>query len=665
MELSYDHSSVIIGCIVHSVAFGEIDIIDHGAIIYSKDDGIIQRVINLQTHPELSVLFSGFPKDRVQDYTGKLIIPGFVDAHCHAPQYVFTGTGMDLPLLLWLEKYTFPCEARFSDTSFARKAYEKSIKRHLKCGTTFASYFATIHTDACKVLVDVIHSVGQRALVGKVSMDRNSPDFYVEETKDGCVLAEEFAEYVLSLTEVGRDFVTKINQKPITVGTVEQMIKPSDSSQSLGLTDCESVYTASSPFVAPMNAPIQTRRPRGMTEMSEYTLSYSQHGGDSWLDSSSHSVGTPRALQLQLPIDVMKNGFVSTKVNTLTLMNSTVTPLVMPCITPRFVPTCTGEMMQKLGDIARKYALPVQSHMSESVNEIEWVAELHPDCPTYAQVYEKYGLLHENVHMAHCCNCPPEELAVLKRTGASVVHCASSNFMLSSGVMDVREFLEEGIKVALGTDVAGGYSPSMLDAIRQSIVASRVKGFDHKVYKPPQPLMEQHHLERSLSYAECNQFYTEEDFPNGHPDDGSKPVSVAQVNLQHPATAAIVSCTDCSTDGITPSPSSIRLTDSTDSLSVDDTTSSPPSPTPYRSLNYCEAFHLATVGGAEVLGMGDVIGNFKRGKKLDCLIIDVDAQDGPIDLFGEETNLQKFEKFLFLGDDRNIQNVIVDGRLVI
>jgi guanine deaminase len=74
---------------------------------------------------------------------------------------------------------------------------------------------------------------------------------------------------------------------------------------------------------------------------------------------------------------------------------------------------------------------------------------------------------------------------------------------------------------------------------------------------------------------------------------------------------------------------------------------------------------LATVGGAEVLGMGDVVGNFKRGKKLDCLVIDVDTAGGPIDLFGDETNLQKFEKFLFLGDDRNIQNVLVDGRVVI
>lgn len=100
-------------------------------------------------------------------------------------QYVFAGTGMDLPLLQWLEKYTFPCESRFSDLEFARVAYEKSVKRHLKYGTTFASYFATIHSSAARVLVDVITTCGQRAHVGKVSMDRNSPSFYIEDTSRG------------------------------------------------------------------------------------------------------------------------------------------------------------------------------------------------------------------------------------------------------------------------------------------------------------------------------------------------------------------------------------------------------------------------------------------------------------------------------------------------
>ncbi|KAJ1412697.1 hypothetical protein B484DRAFT_335729 [Ochromonadaceae sp. CCMP2298] len=245
----------LLGSFVHSVSFGEIEMIENGLMIYLVN-GTIEALLDLDTTPFDRSLLAHLD---VTDYTGKIIMPGFVDAHVHAPQYVFSGTGMDLPLLAWLEKYTFPAEARFSDTDFARLAYSRSIKRHLKCGTTFASYFATIHQPAGKVLVDVLQAVGQRAFVGKVSMDRNSPDFYIEQTQKGCSDAEEFARYVLG-----------------------------------------------------------------------------------------H------------------------------LLNLPCCPLVMPCVTPRFVPTCTGEMMGSLGRLGAKYGLPVQSHLSESRGEIQWVKELHP-----------------------------------------------------------------------------------------------------------------------------------------------------------------------------------------------------------------------------------------------------------------------------------------------
>jgi len=90
-----------------------------------------------------------------------------------------------------------------------------------------------------------------------------------------------------------------------------------------------------------------------------------------------------------------------------------------------------------------------------------------------------------------------------------------------------------------------------------------------------------------------------------------------------------------------------------------------PDDTTYEPLSYREVFHLATQGGAEVLGMGDVVGNFLPGKKLDCLVIDVNAAEGPIDMFGDEDLLEIFQKFIFLGDDRNIANVYVDGKRVL
>lgn len=57
----------------------------------------------------------------------QFLMPGFVDTHIHAPQYVFTGTGYDLPLLDWLEKYTFPSESRFRNVEFAQVAYRKVV----------------------------------------------------------------------------------------------------------------------------------------------------------------------------------------------------------------------------------------------------------------------------------------------------------------------------------------------------------------------------------------------------------------------------------------------------------------------------------------------------------------------------------------------------------
>ncbi len=62
--------------------------------------------------------------------------------------------------------------------------------------------------------MDVIENAGQRAFVGKVSMDRNSPDFYTEETTKGLQDAEEFVRFVISRSTIGRDFLQAIDQGP-------------------------------------------------------------------------------------------------------------------------------------------------------------------------------------------------------------------------------------------------------------------------------------------------------------------------------------------------------------------------------------------------------------------------------------------------------------------
>ena len=116
----------------------------------------------------------------IYDFSNKLIIPGLVDLHLHASQYSFCGTGMDLELLDWLNTYTFKEESRFKDINYAKKYYQLFSNDLEKSGTTRAVIFATIHADSTLILMDILEKKKIIAYVGKVEMDRNSPDYYIE-----------------------------------------------------------------------------------------------------------------------------------------------------------------------------------------------------------------------------------------------------------------------------------------------------------------------------------------------------------------------------------------------------------------------------------------------------------------------------------------------------
>jgi len=84
----------------------------------------------------------------------------------------------------------------------------------------------------------------------------------------------------------------------------------------------------------------------------------------------------------------------------------------------------------------------------------------------------------------------------------------------------------------------------------------------------------------------------------------------------------------------------------------------------HKKLYFKEAFYFATLGGAETLGLGDTIGNFVPGKEFDALVIDPYATGSPFDVFQGST-AEIFEKFIFLGDDRNISQIYVKGKQVL
>nr|WP_296043794.1 amidohydrolase family protein [uncultured Blautia sp.] len=300
--------------------------------------------------PEIPERFSGIP---VRDTGNSLIIPGLVDLHLHAPQYAFRGTHMDLELLDWLNTVTFPEEARYQDPSYAKKAYSIFAEDMRKSATTRASVFGTLHRESTELLMELMEQTGLITYIGKVNMDRNSPDELRE--KDARTSSENTIQWL-------RDIAGKYkNTKPI--------------------------------------------------------------------------------------------------------------------LTPRFIPSCTDELMKLLADIQRTYRLPVQSHLSENQGEIAWVKELCPDSAFYGDAYDHFGLFGGEACptiMAHCVYSSNEEIALLHKRGVFVAHCPQSNTNLSSGIAPVRKYLDEGLHIGLGTDIAGGHSLSMLRAVADTIQVSKL-----------------------------------------------------------------------------------------------------------------------------------------------------------------------------------------------
>ncbi|KAF9295503.1 hypothetical protein BGZ88_001965 [Linnemannia elongata] len=437
-------SKVFYGTFIHSVSLKEIEYVPKG-LLFVDTHGRIAKIIKSVPKDQFRGALDGVEESKVVLLNDdQFIIPGFVDSHIHAPQYAYCGNGHDIPLLDWLDTLTFPHEAKFKDASYARRVYTKAVARSLRNGTTSACWFATIHLDATKELVKVIEEQGQRAYVGKVNMNQNSPDFLTETTQSSVADTRAFIEYVNAINHA-QGFDTK--------------------------------------------------------------------------------------------------------------------PLVTPIITPRFAISCTSDLLTELGKLAAEFDIPIQSHLCETLNEIEFTKSLFPNSTDYTSVYADHGLLTHRSIMAHCVHIKDEELQLMKDRGAGVSHCASSNFNIKSGLANVRKMVDMDLKVGLGTDVAGGFSSSVLDAFRTA---------------------------RTCSIARS-------------PDD---------------------------------------------------------------SLLVPELFYLATVGGARVMELEDTIGNFVVGKEFDAILVNVAAKHSPLDVFEHDTIRTKFEKYLFVGDDRNNEKVYVQGKEV-
>ena len=173
----------------------------HADIVYSEDRE------HLAVHPDSyiavekgkvkgiwPVIPEKYRNVPVTDHGEGVLIPAFSDLHVHAPQYLNRGLEMDLLLSDWLDKCTFPLEAKYADPQFAKLAYDAFVDDMLANGTMHACVYGTIHTEATSYLLERMDRSGIKGFVGKVNMDRSAPENLLEDPEDSLRQTEVFLE---------------------------------------------------------------------------------------------------------------------------------------------------------------------------------------------------------------------------------------------------------------------------------------------------------------------------------------------------------------------------------------------------------------------------------------------------------------------------------------
>jgi guanine deaminase len=342
-----------LGNALHTPSRGRIEYLP--SVLIEVDNGGVIQAIHGKDTPQAAAVAARHRAagSLVTLGNSEYLLPGLVDLHVHAPQWPHLGLALDRPLEEWLQTYTFPLEARYEDTGYARQVYESLVDALLANGTTTAVYFGTIHLAATQALADICLRRSQRALIGRVAMD--DPD------------------------------------------------------------QCPAYYRD-------RDAGIAEAETRGFI------------------------------------------GYVQS-------MAGNESGLVLPVITPRFIPSCTDELLRGLGRLARETGCHVQTHCSESDWAHEFVLTRYGVTDTTA--LDRFGLLSRRTLLAHGNFIDGPDVATILQAGAGIAHCPLSNVYFSDAVFPVRRMLEQGVHVGLGTDISGGASPSILENARHAVIASR------------------------------------------------------------------------------------------------------------------------------------------------------------------------------------------------
>ncbi|KAI0320198.1 Metallo-dependent hydrolase [Amylostereum chailletii] len=343
------------GDFVHFPELGRLEII-RNHLLAVDNQGYISHFASSDTRTSIQLLDGSGP-DVTKLPLGEFFLPTFCDLHLHAPQFLYQGTGLDLPLMTWLFEYAYRAELRLdSDAELAKRVYSRLAERLIEHGTGAALLFGTIKTETNLILAQTMYDIGIRAFVGKLSMDQSSLPEYTEHTASSALTAAE-------------SFIDRINQ---------------------------------------MNAPLQ-----------------------------------PHAR------------------------------LVEPVVTPRFVPTCSDELLHGLGELASRTGTRIQSHLAEAHDQVEYVRRDRG--AEDSAVFGRAQLLTSRTVQAHCTFLSGVELSHLASCGTAIAHCPLSNAYFSSRPFPLREALSRGVRVGLGTDIAGGYNVDIMSSMRWAAGVSRIR----------------------------------------------------------------------------------------------------------------------------------------------------------------------------------------------
>ncbi|KAG9313710.1 hypothetical protein JVU11DRAFT_6060 [Chiua virens] len=329
--------------------------------------------------------------------------------------------------------------------------------------------------------------------------------------------------------------------------------------------------------------------------------------------------------------------------------------LVHPIITPRFAVSCSEKLLTKLGELAASLPhVSIQTHISENRKEVEDVKRQF-NAESYASVYDRFGLLRNNTILGHGVWLTEKEMELIAKRGAGVAHCPTSNFYLSSGMAKVGLLLDHGVKVGLGTDVGGGYNPSILYTIQMASTTSKMVAVQAELDEERRRDELKHSHRKHAKPRHCKRACDCVDPDACIDSDSDEGEEVCRCHRH-------VNC---------------RRRERPPCCCHHHHHHVPPNAHPVpkftnQKLTVDTLLYLATLGGAHLCNLGDRIGSFAVGKAFDALHVRLDTSGNPAvwgvdkdEAARVEENVRRWlERFLFGGDNRNVREVWVGGVLV-